>query len=629
MSGRGRIRLATVATLCIACAGCGPEGGRAADAGAAAAVAPAAEAERSADEAFTAFMEEIYRQRLDRSPMLAARVGSGEPTAAWDDLSAEAMDAEVRELRANLERLRTQFDPARLDAHDKIQYRVLEDELELLIERHRWRDHFYPLNQIIGLHLRVPNALTDGAAFDDAADARRYIARIEAVEHLFDQLVTRMQARADRGFLMPESLYPRLLDGARKVIAGAPFDEGSDNPVWSDFNSRLETLALDPDLEEELRAGARQALLGPYRSGYEQLIARLEAGQARTDFDGGVWQLPNGAAFYDFLLRQFTTTDMTAEEVHALGLREVERIHGEMRAIMEEVGFEGSLDEFFEFMRTDPRFYYENTDEGRAKYLARARGLVDAVNARIEQLFYEEPAIPLEVRRFEAYREKSAPGAFYEPGSPDGSRPGVFYLNLYDMSSVPTYALAALTFHETIPGHHMQISTIQTDPAIPELRKLNFWWMNTAFVEGWALYAEELASELGFYEDPYADFGRLSGALWRACRLVVDTGLHAKHWTREQTIEYLDANTPRDHASNVRAVDRYIAVPGQATSFMVGMHRILEARTRARAELGDAFDIRGFLDAVLRHGYVPLWAMEESVQAWTQSVRQSGESDRS
>lgn len=575
-----------------------------------------------ADSRFETFLEDAYQQRLARSPMLAASVGVPHDSGRfWDDLSAAAADAERSELRASLEHLRARFDPARLSAHNRIQYRVLEDELELLIERHRWSDHFYPLNQIVGLHLLVPGALTDSAVFDDTADARRHIARIEAVEDLFAQLVTRMQARAERGFLMPESLYPRLLDGARKVIAGAPFDGGPDNPVWSDFKSRLETLNLDPALEEELRAGGRNALLGPYRSGYEQLIAALEAGQARTDFDGGVWQLPDGDAFYDFLLRQFTTTDMTADEVHALGLSEVERIRGEMRAIMEKVGFEGSLDEFFEFTRTDPRFYYENTDEGRAQYLDRARGLVEAVNARIEELFYEQPVIPLEVRRFEAYREKSAPGAVYSPGLPDGSRPGVFYLNLYDMSSVPTYSLAALTFHETIPGHHMQISTIETDPAIPELRKLNFWWMNSAFVEGWALYAEELASELDFYEDPYADFGRLSGALWRACRLVVDTGLHAKHWTREQTIDYLDATTPRDHASNVRAVDRYIAVPGQATSFMVGMHRILEARAEARAVLGDDFDIRGFHAAVLRHGYVPLSIMEESVQDWTQFVR--------
>lgn len=581
--------------------------------------ASAAELAGGAEARFDAFLEEIYRERLARSPMLAARMGVEGSDRAWPDLSLEAGEAELSRLRANLGRLREDFDPDRLDSRTAVQYRVLERELELLIERHRWRDHLYPLNQIVGLHLRVPGTLTGSKPFDDPSDAARYIERIRAVGPLFDQLVTRMQGRAERGFLMPESLYPRLLDGARRVIAGAPFDDGPENPVWSDFIRKL--TALDPDQRGDLQARARAALTGPYAKAYRKLIARLEAGQAATTFDGGVWQLPDGDAFYAYLLRQFTTTDMSADEIHALGLREVERTHGAMREIMEVTGFEGSLQDFFRFMRTDPRFYYENTDEGRAAYLARARELVETVGARIEEVVYERPLVALEVRRFEAYREASAPGAFYEAGSVYGNRPAVFYLNLHDMSSVPTYALAVLTFHETMPGHHLQISSIQADPGIPELNTLNTWWQNTAFVEGWALYAERLAWEMGFYDDPYSDFGRLSSELWRACRLVVDSGLHAKRWTRQEAIEYLDINTPRDHGSNVRAVDRYIGVPGQATSFMVGMHRILEARADARAALGDDFDIRGFHAAVLRHGYVPLSIMEESVQAWTRSVR--------
>lgn len=572
------------------------------------------------DARFAAFLERLYEQRLERSPMLAASLGEHRTNAGWDDISDAGLDRAAAETRDALESLREEFEPEDLSPRNRVQHRVLEDELELLLEIDRWRDHAYPLNQIVGLHLTVPGTLTGGAPFAGAADAEAHIARIRAVETLFSQLVTRMEKRATKGMTMPQSLYPRLLEGARGVIRGAPFDDGPDNPVWSDFTARLDALELDPAQSRRLRKEARAALLGEYRDAYRELIETLEAHAKRARFAGGVWQLPDGEEYYDFLLRQFTTTDMTAEEVHALGLREVERIHGEMRGIMARTGFEGELQEFFVFMKTGPRFYAEDSDAGRATVLSLARELVADIGGRVEDIVYRAPSAALEVRRFEAYREKSAPGAFYEPGAADGTRPAVFYLNLADMSSVPLYGLNALVYHETIPGHHLQISAIFADPGIPALRKLNLWWLNSAFVEGWALYAEKLAHELGYYRDPYADYGRLSAELWRACRLVVDTGLHARRWSRERAIAYLDANTSSGREANLRAVDRYIAVPAQATSFKVGMNRILAARERARAKLGDAFDIRGFHQAVLEHGYVPLSVMEESVDAWARSV---------
>jgi uncharacterized protein (DUF885 family) len=354
---------------------------------------------------------------------------------------------------------------------------------------------------------------------------------------------------------------------------------------------------------------------------YRELLAVLESQGASTPVDGGVWQLPDGEAFYAFLLRQFTTTALGADEIHALGLAEVARVHGEMTGIMRRVGYEGDLRGFLQKMKQDPRFYLTNDAAGREAYLARARGIVEAMQRRIGEVYPGPAPLRLELRATEAYRAAGAPSGFYEAGTPDGSRPGVVYLNLERLDTRPLYDLESLLYHESLPGHHLQISSILVDPAIPRLRKVNRWWQDTAFVEGWALYAERLAREMGFYQDPYADFGRLAGELWRATRLVVDSGLHAKRWSREQAILYLDETTPSPRASNESAVDRYLAVPGQATAFTVGMLRILEERERARAALGEAFDLRAFHAAVLENGYVPLWAVGESVDRYIASAQ--------
>ena len=305
---------------------------------------------------------------------------------------------------------------------------------------------------------------------------------------------------------------------------------------------------------------------------------------------------------------------MTPRRIHELGLHEVARLHGEMQAVMNRVGFQGTLRQFMAQMKADPKFYYADSDKGREAFLDRARAIIDAMKARITNDFLAPPALPLVIKRPEGYREASLPAGDYEPGSPDGKIPGTIYLNLSDMRKMPTYELDDLLYHEGIPGHHMQFSTILADKSIPELRKVNEWWQDTAFVEGWALYAERLAKDMGFYQDPYADFGRLSGELWRACRLVVDTGIHSEHWSREQAIQYLDDNTPR--SDSAREVDRYIAVPGQATAFMVGMKTFLLEREHAEQSLGPKFDIRGFHDAALHNGFIPLWAVKESVDGW-------------
>ena len=581
------------------------------------------------DPRLLAFAGEIYEALIEQSPLMAARIGVEQAGDRWDDLSEAAAERQRRFLERSRERLHREFDRDAMNPRTRLQHDVLREELELRLDReHTWRDHVYPLNQIVGLHLDVANTLINRHRVRSASDAEAYVARLRRVEPLFEQLVERMKAHEAAGVLMPAPVYPRLIGGVERLVSGAPFDDDEDNPIWQDFNRKLDEAGLDAQLHDRLLGEARDALLGPFRRGYLALRDRLVEEASRTTVDGGAWQLPDGERYYEFAVRLFTTTDLTPDEIHEQGLHHVERLHGEIAEIMRAVGFDGDLGEFFEFMREDDRFYYADTDEGRAAYLERARELTAAIAARMDEIVTEPPRTPLEVRRFEAYREHSAPRGMSEPGASDGSRPGVTYLNLSNMRDAPVYALDALLFHEGIPGHHLQKALINEDPEIPQLRKIDIWWLYGAHVEGWALYAEYLPREMGFYEDPYADFGRLSMELWRAVRLVVDTGLHARRWTREEAIDYMVENSPASREGSAREIDRYLVVPGQATGFMIGMQEILALRERAREALGEDFDIRRFHEVTLEHGYLPLWALGEAVDQWIDDFRATGESER-
>ena len=318
------------------------------------------------------------------------------------------------------------------------------------------------------------------------------------------------------------------------------------------------------------------------------------------------------------MLANYTTTDLTASEIYEIGLTNVERIHNEMREIMDQVGFEGSLGEFFTFMREDAQFYYPNSDQGRAEYLDKAIAIIATMKQRLPDFFSRFPKAELVVKRVEPFRERSAGKAFYQRPAPDGSRPGTYYANLADMKDMPSYQMEALAFHEGIPGHHMQLAISQELEGIPQFQKFASF---TAYTEGWGLYSEYLAKDMGFYEDPYSDFGRLAMELWRACRLVVDTGIHDKKWTREQAMQYLRDKTPNPEGDIEMAINRYIVFAGQATAYMVGKIKILELREWAAEGLGEKFDVRGYHDEVLRHGPVPLDILEENVRAWVASVK--------
>jgi uncharacterized protein (DUF885 family) len=414
--------------------------------------------------------------------------------------------------------------------------------------------------------------------------------------------------------LPPKFVYPRAIESCENIISGAPFrDTGEDSALWGDFRKKLKALEIDEPQHVMLQQEASEALVEVVKPAYERLISFLKEQETRATTEDGVWKFKDGEEFYSESLRMTTTTELSSEEIHQIGLKEVARIHNEMRGIMKKVGFEGDLQAFFQFMRTDPQFYYPNTDEGKQQYLDRAVAVIDDMRERLDALFLTKPEAELTVKRVEAFREKSAGTAFYQRPAPDGSRPGIYYANLYNTANMPKYKLEALAYHEGIPGHHMQLALAQQLEGIPKFRKLGGY---TAYIEGWGLYCELLPKEMGLYQDPYSDFGRLSMELWRACRLVVDTGIHAKKWTREQGIAYYRENTPDTERDCIRMVERHIVMASQATAYKVGMLKILELREKAKEKLGEGFDIREFHDVILRGGPLPLTVLEQMVDEY-------------
>ncbi|HUH22426.1 MAG TPA: DUF885 domain-containing protein, partial [Brevundimonas sp.] len=436
---------------------------------------------------------------------------------------------------------------------------------------------------------------------------------INEADRYMGQVATTLKARAAEGVVSPRFVFAPSIENTRAVITGAPFDNGADNPVWADFQKKVGALDADQATKDRLLASARAALTGPYRRGFDTVLTALAEVQPLADSDAGVWRLPNGEAYYNARLQLSTTTDLTADQIHQIGLDEVARIQREMEVIKAKVGFDGSLQDFFVFLKTDPRFQYPNTAEGKEQYLTDARGFIAQVMAVAPQWFSTLPKAALEVRAVEPFREATASIAFYNSPAPDGSRPGIYYVNLSDMTQVLKPQIEGISYHEGAPGHHFQIAYAQEIEGLPRFRRFGGYG---AYAEGWGLYAEQLGKEMGFYQDPYSDFGRLSTELWRAVRLVTDTGLHAKRWSREQAMDYFRQNSLLSERDIGKEVERYITNPGQATSYKIGELKIEELRHKAEATLGDRFDIKDFHAVVLGSGSVPLDVLADQVNAW-------------
>jgi uncharacterized protein (DUF885 family) len=587
------------------------------------ATAPSAEQVERETARLNEWFDARYEEQLDFSPLFKTQLGRKDDYDRIDDLSEAGELAQLEWQRATVRDLERDFDRSLLTAEARTSYDLWLYGLERAEAAWPFRRRDYVFHQMQGAHTFLPQAMINFHRVDTDEDMVAYVARVREIGRALTQALERAQLAAAEGVHAPRFAYEAVIEQSRALITGAPFGGTDDSPIYADAKSKLAALAaagtIDMARADELRTATEAALTDSFKPAYEALIAwaetdRTNSGEAAT----GVWNLPDGAPYYTERLAASTTTTMTADEIHALGLAEVERIHAEMEAIKRQVGFDGTLQEFFASLRGNPQFLFPNTDEGREGYLQASRDFYGAVEARLPEYFGLLPKAGLVVKRVEAFREQPGQAQHYVAGTPDGSRPGTYYVHLIDMSSMPKVEMESVAYHEGIPGHHMQISIAQELTGVPMFRTQ---WRNTAYVEGWGLYAERLAKEMGGFQDPYSDFGRLGAEIWRAIRLVVDTGLHAKQWTEEQAVQYFLANGPTSEGQVRAEIRRYIVMPGQATAYKVGMLKILELRERARTALGASFDIRGFHDTVLGGGALPLPILERRVDDWIAASR--------
>ena len=585
------------------------------------AAAPATAAQ-SEDARLAAFFEQAFQERIALSPQTMTSLGIKRDYGRLDDNTDAAAERSLALMERQVAELNDQFNPQTLTDDSRMSWRLFEYGVEQARLSNRWRDWGYQFAANGNPTTGLPVFMINNHRVDSVADAEAYVSRLKDSERVMHEIAAELRQRAAAGVISPYFVFEPSIANTRNVITGAPFDEGADNPVWADFQKKVAALEADEATKARLLAEGRAALTGEWKRGYEHVLAALaevrEQAAAMPDRDGGVWRLPDGEAYYNARLRLSTTTDLTADQIHQIGLAEVTRLQGEMQRIMDQVGFEGSLQEMFAFLKTDPRFQYPNTPEGKEQYLADSRAFIAQVMEAAPRWFSDLPEAALEVRAVEPWRESTASVAFYNSPAPDGSRPGIFYVNLSDMTQVLKPQIEGITYHEGAPGHHFQIASAQEMQGLPSFRRFGGYG---AYAEGWGLYAEQLGKEMGFYQDPYSDFGRLSTELWRAVRLVTDTGLHAKHWSREQAIDYFRQNSLLSERDIVKEVERYITSPGQATSYKIGELKIMELRQRAQAALGDRFDIRDFHAVVLGSGSVPLEVLEDQVDGWIESKR--------
>ncbi|MEY4619430.1 MAG: hypothetical protein RIS65_602, partial [Pseudomonadota bacterium] len=529
-----------------------------------AAAAPVASAKVDQNAAIMAFFDEYDAQQLARSPLGKSYRGIKDSDyGKWDDGSdaAEARNYEAEQ--SALKEMRARFDPAKLSSENQLSYRLFEKRAARSEGAYKYNDYGYVFDQMNGAQSQIPAFLINIHRIDTKSDARAYVNRLYGIGPAMTQAIGQAKTRAAKGIMPPKWVYPYVIADSRNVITGAPFSDGPDAPLFADFKAKVGKLKITQIEKDILIADAAQALTNAVKPAYEALIAEMTAQEKVAGTDDGVWRFPDGAGYYAERLANYTTTNMTPDQIHELGLAQVARIHKEMGVVQEKMGVKGDLQAFFKYMRTEPKFYAPETEEGRALYLSETQKAQDAVTPLLPKWFGILPKAPLVVKPVEAFREKSAGKAFYQRPAPDGSRPGTYYANLYKMADMPLTEVEALFYHEGVPGHHLQLA-IQTElKDVPAFRQFGGV---TAYSEGWGLYSEKLAKDMGLYTDPARDFGRLQLELHRAIRLVVDSGLHHKRWTREKAIKYVEDNSADAPGGIVKAIERYIIYPGQATA---------------------------------------------------------------
>jgi len=563
------------------------------------------------------FFESIFLDQVQESPEFQTRLGYKSNYDQWDDITWEQRRSKIRKGIYNLKYLHDTIDYDKLDEATKISYRLIERRFERQIESNDYIFNSYPITHRGGKHSSIPSFLINYHNIDDEDDVKDYLKRLRNIEPLMDDLIRELNLREDLNIVAPQFVYPQAIKVSQNIISGYPFEDVKKrNVLFDDFSKKLDKLDLSGPVKTRYLSEAEAILVTIVKSSYQKIIDFLSTQETKATDNFGVWKYKDGAEYYQFQLDGYTTLGLTPEQIHATGLQEVERIHQEIYGIMEATQFEGTLQDFFEFMRTDPQFYYPDNQKGRDAYLNQVNVIMDTLTANIDQLFNGLPSIPFVVKAVEPYREESAGIAFYQRGKADGSRPGIYYANLYTMQDMPTYKLENLAYHEAIPGHHLQISIALETKGMPSFRKYGGY---SVYSEGWALYSETLPKEVGLYKDPYSDFGRLSGELWRACRLVVDTGIHHYRWTREEGIEYYRSNTANPEGECVKMVERHIVWPGQAVSYKIGMLKIQELREYAETALGEKFSLQDFHDIVLKNGAMTMDILQDVVYQWVEN----------
>ncbi|HEU4561541.1 MAG TPA: DUF885 domain-containing protein [Longimicrobium sp.] len=547
--------------------------------------------------------DESWQTQLRENPLMATRMGIH---TANDRLEETGLAAEARRLeqvRGFLAAIRA-IPRDSLPREEQINRDIFERGLRLAIESAELGDHLIPITNREGFHTYFPE-LHESVPLRTPQDYRNYIARLRAFRPLAGGYIEVMREGVRRGMVLPRV----SLEGIEGTLEPHIVTDPTQSLLWKPFANYPATV---PESERAaLTVAGRAAILEGVAAGYRdflQFIQREYRPAARPGF--GASELPNGRAYYDFLVRQYTTLDSaTAEGVHQTGLREVARLRAEMDSVMRATGFTGTFAEFVHFLRTDPRFYVTTPEE----LLERNALFLKRMDGELPRLFGRLPRMTYGIRTIPDYIAPRTTTAYYGRPSGDGTRSGTYWVNVHDLKSRPTYEIEALASHEAVPGHHLQIALQQELADMPNFRR---YGGVTAFVEGWALYSESLGKELGFYRDPYSEFGRLSYEMWRACRLVVDTGMHAKGWTRQQAIDFMAANSALTMTNITNEVDRYIAWPGQALAYKTGQMKIRELRTQAERELGPKFDVRRFHDTVLGSGAVPLGVLEDNIRLW-------------
>lgn len=544
---------------------------------------------------------------LESWPSFATYLGDHRHDDKLEDLSQEEYDKWTSRAEDLLRRLGS-ISKESLSAKDRINYDLFSRELIQRIGIARFHPNLLPLNQLNGPHIDLPQ-LTAFTRFSTVIDYENYVKRIEAFPRQVDQTISRLQDGVRSKTILPRVAVEAVLSQIRTQITSTL----ESSPLYEPAQRFPENFSEND--KDRLSGIIKNTIIEKVLPSYRKLLDYVEKQYLPVSLeDVGYWALPNGDVWYRSLVQSYTSTDLTPEQIHNIGLEELSKIQQEMKLIMHQVGFDGDLQAFSKYLRNEPKF--QNT--GAESILSGYRQFLNDIDSRVTELFGRTPAGKCEVKEIESFRAKEAPVAHYYQAADDGTRPAYFYANTYKPETRLTFQMEAIAYHEAVPGHHFQIALQQELKGLPEFRRNGgyVWPGYTAFIEGWGLYAEAIPKELGLYKDPYSDFGRLEGDAFRAARLVVDTGIHALKWTREQAIKFLEENTATSQEDIIVEVDRYIVLPGQALAYKIGQLKIFELRSGAERTLGGKFDIRAFHDELLADGALPLDLIEHKMQSW-------------